>query len=306
MTPTREERLRHWTGLLACNFIWGSQFVMLKLVQQHVGSLSTVMLPVTLSMLLLVPIVRAERRRAGPRPPIPRSDWAGFIALGVFGQAAAQLGATLGVERTTASNAALLTLTLPVVTAAVAFAVLGEKMSRWGWLGLALSLAGVWWSAGIDPGELSFGAGSPLAGNLFVMLGVAGSAFYNVFSKKLLTRYSQFELLLWSYVAFVVPFLPAALAAEGVSALGRLPLTAWLGLAALALFQYFLSMVIFLRVLARLSATQAAVSNYLIPVFGVVVAALVLGERLTAPMLLGGVLVLGGTLVATVVEGRKA
>jgi len=44
----------------------------------------------------------------------------------------------------------------------------------------------------------------------------------------------------------------------------------------LALFQYFLSMVIFLNVLTRLDATQAGLSNYLIPFFGVLIAAAVL------------------------------
>jgi len=74
----------------------------------------------------------------------------------------------------------------------------------------------------------------------------------------------------------------------------------------LALFQYFLSMIIFLNVLTRLDATQAAVSNYLIPFFGVVIAAIVLHERLTKFMIVGGVLVLASTLLVTVYEEQQA
>ena len=73
----------------------------------------------------------------------------------------------------------------------------------------------------------------------------------------------------------------------------------------LALFQYFLSMVIFLNVLTRLDATQAAVSNYLIPFFGTVIAAIVLHERLTKFMVVGGILVLASTLLVTVYEERQ-
>ena len=73
----------------------------------------------------------------------------------------------------------------------------------------------------------------------------------------------------------------------------------------LALFQYFLSMVIFLNVLTRLDATQAAVSNYLIPFFGVVIAAIVLHERLTKFMIAGGLLVLASTLLVTVYEEHQ-
>jgi drug/metabolite transporter (DMT)-like permease len=66
-------------------------------------------------------------------------------------------------------------------------------------------------------------------------------------------------------------------------------------------------MVIFLNVLTRLDATQAAVSNYLIPFFGVVVAAIVLHERLTKFIVVGGILVLGSTrLVAVYEEHQRA
>jgi len=64
-------------------------------------------------------------------------------------------------------------------------------------------------------------------------------------------------------------------------------------------------MVLFLNVLTRLDATQAALSNYLIPFFGLIIAALVLGERLTTPMIAGGILVLASTLLITVYEERQ-
>ena len=60
-------------------------------------------------------------------------------------------------------------------------------------------------------------------------------------------------------------------------------------------------MVIFLHVLTRLDATQAALSNYLIRFFGVLMAAVVLHERLTGFMMAGGLLALTSTLLITVV-----
>jgi drug/metabolite transporter (DMT)-like permease len=57
-------------------------------------------------------------------------------------------------------------------------------------------------------------------------------------------------------------------------------------------------------VLTRLDATQAALSNYMIPVFGVVVAWLLLDERLQPLAVAGGLLVLASTLLVTVWEER--
>jgi drug/metabolite transporter (DMT)-like permease len=135
-------------------------------------------------------------------------------------------------------------------------------------------------------------------------MSILGSAFYNTYSKRLLTKYSELEVLLYSYYAVMAVLIPVTIASEPetLRAIPAFDAKTWIGLAILAVFQYFLSMVIFLNVLTRLDATQAALSNYLIPFFGVLLAAAILGERLTWPMVAGGVLVLLSTVLATVFD----
>jgi drug/metabolite transporter (DMT)-like permease len=303
-------RVRDWSLLLICNLIWASQFVMVKLVQRQMGPVFATFFPVTLATLMLIPIMRRERQRENPgRGParVPGSDVLQFILIGVLGQVVAQLFITWGVRWSLASNAALLMLALPVSTAVMAYFVLGERMTPIRWLSFALAIAGVLECSGIDWRELNFTSDRFLAGNLLIFLSVNGSAFYNVYSKKLLGRYSPLRVLLYSYYAVFVFMLPIVLYVEpqGFRQLPQFAPPVWLGLIILAVFQYFLSMVIFLHVLARLDATQAGLSNYLIPFFGVLIAAVVLGERLSRFMVLGGVLVLGSTLLITVYEERR-
>jgi drug/metabolite transporter (DMT)-like permease len=303
-------RVRDWSLLLICNLIWASQFVMVKLVQRQMGPVFATFFPMTLATLMLIPIVRRERQREnrgrGPAR-VAGSDVLQFILIGVFGQVVAQLFITWGVRWSLASNAALLMLALPISTAVMAYFVLGERMTPIRWLSFALAIAGVLECSGIDWRELNFTSGRFLAGNLLIFLSVNGSAFYNVYSKKLLGRYSPLRVLLYSYYAVFVFMLPIVLYVEpqGFRELPQFAPLVWLGLIILAVFQYFLSMVIFLHVLARLDATQAGLSNYLIPFFGVLIAAVVLGERLSRFMVLGGVLVLGSTLLVTVYEQRR-
>ena len=45
-------------------------------------------------------------------------------------------------------------------------------------------------------------------GNVMIFLSVNGSAFYNVYSKKLLERYSPLRVLLYSYYAVFAVLLP--------------------------------------------------------------------------------------------------
>jgi len=301
-------RLRDWTLLLVCNLIWASQFVMVKLVQEQMGPVFATFFPITLAMLLLIPIVRRERSKSGDAGSrIPVRDILQFILIGVCGQVVAQLFITWGVRWSLASNAALLMLTLPISTAFMAYFFLGERMTLVRWISFLLALIGVIECSGIDWKELNLTSVRFLLGNVLIFLSVNGSAFYNVYSKKLLRKYSPLQVLLYSYYAVVVFLGPITSYIEpgGFKNLPHYNGVVWFGLVMLALLQYFLSMVIFLNVLTRLDATQAAVSNYLIPFFGVVIAAIVLHERLTRFMVLGGILVLASTLLVTVYEEHQ-
>ena len=297
-------RLRDWTLLLACNLIWSSQFVLVKIVQEQMGPVAATFLPMTLATLLLIPIVWREGPLSGR---MPARDVVEFILIGVLGQVVAQLFITWGVGFSLASNAALIMLALPVSTAVMAYFFLGERMSAVRWASFALAIGGVIECSGVDWKELDLTNRKFLLGNIMIFLSVNGSAFYNVYSKKLLGRYSPLKVLLYSYYAVFALLLPITLYAEpsGFQDLPRFTLKVWIGLLLLALFQYFLSMVLFLNVLTRLDATQAGLSNYLIPFFGLVIAAVVLKERLTPAMVAGGVLVLASTLLITVYEERK-
>jgi len=302
-------RLRDWALLLICNLIWASQFVLVKIVQEQMGPVFATFFPMTLATLLLVPIVhrgRARQTASNQASPIERRDVFEFILIGVLGQVVAQLFITWGVRLSLASNGALLMLALPVSTAVMAYFILGERMTPVRWLSFALALGGVLECSGIDWKELNLTSGKFLAGNLLIFLSVNGSAFYNAYSKKLLGRFSPLQVLLYSYYAVFAFMLPITLYTEpqGFRNLPHFNLGVWLGLLGLALLQYFLSMVLFLNVLTRLDATQAALSNYLIPFFGVLIAALY-GERLTGFMVAGGILVLASTLLVTVYEERQ-
>jgi drug/metabolite transporter (DMT)-like permease len=307
MTGRTTSRWVDWGLLILCNLIWASQFVLAKLVQEEMGPIFATLLPMALATICLLPLVRRQQRR-GRVPRISRADAARFGVIGIFGQVVAQLGITWGVGLAPASNAALLSLTLPIATAVIAYLLLGERMTTVRWISFALAVAGVLQCSGIDWNDLRFASGAVVSGNVLIMLGILGSAFYNVYGKKLLERYSPLEVLLYSYYAVLLCLVPLTLYMEPGSFHGMMSFgpKVWLGILLLAGFQYFLSMILFLTVLTRLDAVQAGLSNYLIPVFGVLIAALVLGERLTARMAIGGLVVLGSTLLITVYEEHYA
>jgi drug/metabolite transporter (DMT)-like permease len=173
-------------------------------------------------------------------------------------------------------------------------------MTRVRWISFALAVVGVLMCSNLQFERLNFGKGY-LLGNALVFLGTLGSAFYNSYSKKLLRRYSPLEVLFYSYLGMFIIMTPLVVDQEGsvFSHISSLTAQTWVGLALLTFFHNFLSMVLFLRALKQLDAIQAALSNYLITFFGIPIAAIWLGERLTPLAVIGGLIILGSTLLIT-------
>ena len=144
-------------------------------------------------------------------------------------------------------------------------------------------------------------------GNLLIFGATLGSAFYNSYGKKMLIRHTPMQMLFYTYVAICALMAPLVIWQEGkvFRAVPSFTPQTWIGLILLTIFHNYLSMVLFLKALKNLDATQAALSNYLITFFGLPIAAIWLHERLSAMAVLGGILVLASTLLITLREERE-
>ncbi len=298
--------MRSWLFLFACNLMWALQFTCIKLVQDQVGPMFTVWGPMTLAMLMVWPLVRHEPDETGPpgerRPNMIRL----YLLLAVVGVFPGQIFMTWGTRLSLASNAALINLTLPVATALFAVLFLRERMTAVRRASFAMALAGVALCSGIDLRSLSLGR-SYLGGNLLIAGATLGSAFYNSYGKNVLKWHSPMKMLFYTYVAVCALIAPVVLMEERSVFLKIPQFTAqtWAGLALLTFFHNYLSMVLFLKALKNLDAIQAALSNYLITVFGIPIAVVWLHERLSAASVAGGLLVLASTLLITLWEERR-
>ncbi|MFN7993278.1 MAG: DMT family transporter [Bryobacteraceae bacterium] len=292
--------MRSWIFLFLCNLMWALQFTCVKLVQDQVGPLFTVWGPMTLATLLLIPLIRAESGSSGIRLK-RRSDALLFLVLAAIGVFPGQVIVTWGTRMTTASNAAIIMLALPVCTAVLAFFFLRERMTAIRWVSFGIAIAGVLLCSESDLRGMHFQT-TYLAGNALVAFGMLGSSFYNSYGKKVLERYAPMEMLFYTYVGMFVILTPFVLVEEG-GVFSRVPsftASTWLGLILLTALHNYLSMVLFLKALHKLDAIQAALSNYLITFFGIPVAAIVLGERMSSAAIIGGILVLASTLLISI------
>jgi drug/metabolite transporter (DMT)-like permease len=279
--------------------MWSAQGTAIKVLNRHLGPIAITFLPFYVTTILFVPLL-LRMRRANPGAGKPSaSDWGKFVVAGVAGQVLAQLGMTWGVSKSLASNGAILNLLIPVISAVLASLMLKERITRLRVASLGIGLIGVVLLSVGDLHQASFGQMRFLLGNVLIFGGCLGSSFYNVYCKGLMQKFSEIEILIFSYITASVASVPLLIWAEPFhfSNLSDLDWKSWAAFAFLALFMYGASMLLFFKALQHLDVTTASASLYLVPVFGVLLARALLGERLNPLALVGSGIVLIATLM---------
>src|ERR1035437_1596992 len=290
-----------WTLLIACNLIWALQFTSIKLTQEQVGPYFTVWGPMLLATIFLIPFVWKDFKKGNK----VFKDLLVFGPLALLGAFPAQVLMTWGTQYSLASNAAILTLTLPVITALFAFLMLKEKMNKIRWVSFIIAIIGVILCSTGDIKQMNFSSKYAI-GNLLIFLAILGNSYYNVGIKKIADRYTEMEMVFYTYVVVVILLTPLVIYYEP-DIFARIPSftqQTWIGMSLLTFFHNFLSMILFFKALKVLDAIQVALSNYLITFIGLPVAAIWLAEKLNTGAIIGGTLVLVSTLIITIVDYR--
>jgi len=305
------KNLVNFTLLVVVNGMWAAQYAAYKTASSQMGPVTVSAWTFLCATVILSPFLLKERaqakKTAAPRR-WTRRDWIGFMIIGVFGLVPASAFLAWGTERSTASNAALIYLTVPILTAVLASIILGERMTWVRWLSLGICLAGVMLLSRSDLRQQSLVRGEFLVGNALVLLACASSSFYNVYSKDLLQRFSGLEILVYGYAMALVLSIPLLVWTEPLtwSAIGGYTTATWLSVLVLSIFSWGLAMVLWMFVLRRLDVSQASVSIYLLPFLGVLISAVTLHERITGSMMIGGAITLAGAVMITVAESPSA
>jgi drug/metabolite transporter (DMT)-like permease len=284
--------------LVVANLLWAGQGIAVKLLAGGLGPLAIALLPLYFITIFGFGILASRGNVAHKF----RAAWRvrrEFFLAGICGQLMAQVGMTIGVSWSTASNGAILSLLVPIFGALIAVWLLRERLSTLRVGALLLGLAGVFLLSPPHSAAEPRTRTHELVGNLLIATGCFGSAFYNVYSKRLLDYFSGTEILFFSYLSTTVFSLPVLFIFEPhwLGNLAQLTQVQWAAFGYLAVFLYGVSMVLFLRALRTVDVVIASASLYLMPLFGVAMAFSILGERLAPRAILGAVIVLFTTLI---------
>jgi len=295
--------------LILVNIFWAVQFSAAKIATDNLGPITVTVVPLIMSVLMMAPFLALKKRNPTPDPPASGEGLntvLSFVLLGTAGIVVSQLCLTWGISRSLASNAAVITLGTPAITAVTAYFMLSERMTRLRWISFVLAFAGVLICSDIDWRSVQLLKGKYLVGNMLLFLSLWGASFYNTYAKKLLRKFTPFEVTVYSFIVCSLVLLPLALILEPMpfSRWASLGWQVWVSLLAIAVFALTLATVLFFAVLQKLDVTQAILSVYMSPIFGVIIAAITVHEKVTLELILGGVLVFVSTFLVTYYEER--
>ncbi len=292
--------------LLLVNLLWAAQYPAYKIASDGMEPGALNFWTLLLSTLLLLPLLLRSRAK-NPASALPRGKrlW-NFAVLGVLGIVPPSVLLAWGISHSSASNAAILSLTIPLLMTALGIVMLGEKLTLVRVLSIAIGLLGTVLLSMSDLAQASFG-GKLLIGNLVIFLAGLGSAFYNTYSKDLLARYSELEVLVYSYVfaAAACAVISVLTEAKPFYRVTGYATSVWGAIFVLGFFSWGIAMVLWMWVLNRLEVGQVSVSVYLLPLFGLLLSIVTVHERVSFAQIAGGLLVLTGTAVLTLYENRR-
>jgi drug/metabolite transporter (DMT)-like permease len=269
--------------------IWGGSFMLQRVAVPEFGALALVEMRLVFGALVLAPFLWPARRL------LWQARWR-LALIGLLNSALPFVLFAWGAERAPAAIGAITNSMAALFAVLVAWMMFGERIGWWRALGLLAGFAGVIVLVGARDAGIGV-APAAVAGVLAALCyGLSGNLV-----KRLLAGVppvaSAAATLVWSSLLLApLAFIGWPSAAPST--------TAWLSAVTLGVLCTGAAYALYFRLMERLGPTRAATVTYLVPLFAVAWAWLLLGEPLSAAMAIAGALILGG--VALNQLGRPA
>jgi drug/metabolite transporter (DMT)-like permease len=270
--------------LIALGAIWGASFLFMRIAAKDFGPVALVEIRLALGAIVLLPFLWKARAQFHGRL------WVRLTLIAAINSAIPFTLFAWGAERAPAGIGAITNAMAVPFTALVAFLFFGEKIGPrraggllLGFVGVAVLASGRTGGVGVWPAAL---AGTTAAflygigGNLLrrYLVGVPASAVASATLIGASAVLAPFALYTW-------PDHP-------------IPWMSWICAILLGVLCTGLAYVLYYRLIHRIGAPRAATVTYLVPLFGVIWAWVVLSEPLTPSMAVSGALILAGVALS--------
>jgi len=290
----------YWLLALTTLF-WAGNFNVGRAIAEAVPPLGLSFWRWTVAFVILLPFAYGPMKQQWPAL---KQHIKLVLVLSLFGVAAFNSLVYLALQTTTAINVAMIQSTCPILILLISTIFWANKTGVQQWAGVLVSLTG----AGVIliRGDFSVLANLDFkTGDLWMLAAACSWAIYTALLRKLPDALKGLPFLGYSMLMGIVMIFPFYLA-ETLS--GRpMPFssTSLSGIAYVSIFASLLAFLFWNNATSRIGANHTGQFLHLIPVFGITIAVLVLGETLENFHLIGILLVAIGLALANITIRSK-
>lgn len=282
-----------WLLLAALVIAWGSSFAMTKIAVAHLDAGWVMALRLAVAAAVLAPYAYATGH------PLARADtpWRKFTWLGFIGHALPFFLITWGMHFVSSGVAGLLMGAIPLFIVVLAhFTLPEERLTMAKSAGFVLGFAGIIVLIGPESFTAAGFSGSELLGELAVLAGCICYSVHAITAKRLGLEHPVKQTAGVCLTGALMGLAFAAVSSPG--GLLGVPTDAFLAVAGLGVLPTALASLILYKLLSRSGPSFVAYSNYLVPLYAVIVGALLLGEHLSWNIFAALALILSGIAVS--------
>lgn len=294
MNPSFLDRFSPYLLLVLAASFWGGNFNVARAFNLEIPPMGLSFWRWVVAGLILLPFVWLPMRQQWPAF---KQNFPLVLALGILGVSGFNTLVYSGLQTTTATNGVLMQSVNPIFIIILSSLLLGEFASKRQWLGIVISLLGV--LAILIQGQLAnLWKLDFHAGDLIILLAVLDWGLYTVLLRKLPNELKGLPILGYTIVIGVLGILPLYLY-EIVMTNRSMPVN-WISISSVlyvAIFPSVLSYLFWNHGTQRIGANRAGQFAHVVPISGIIIAVLLLGEELHLYHLVGVALVAAGIVL---------
>jgi drug/metabolite transporter (DMT)-like permease len=270
--------------IITASILWGFAGILAKKIV-GMSAQGIIFYRVTFALLILFIFLYLS----GNLHKIKLKDKKIYLLLFSIFQVATMLTYFIAVLKASVSVAVLLLYTAPVYTTVLSPMLLKEKSAKTGWFALILSISGILMIVDIEKIDLSLQSLGIFAG---ILSGIS-YALQIIISKHICCTYSGYTQAFWSFMIAMLILLPAGIS-QFDAVHGNITY-----LVLLAIFPTILAVSLYFNGLNKVKASSASILALIEPLSAVILAVLILNEKISFPLILGGALILAGAAIVT-------
>lgn len=278
-----------YAKLVAVAMLWGGTFIAGRILAQAmplaVAAFGRFAIAVAL---LLVVALKVE----GGLPRLDRRQMLLTAALGFFGIFLYNICFFAALSRIPAGRTALFVSLNPIATAVAANLIFKERLGPARWVGIALALVGatIVITRGDPIAAIQDISGSLGAGEAMMIVAVLSWAAYTLVSRVALSLLTPVAATTYGAIWGLLFLSFGAVADFSAVRWTELGWLVWTSIVYLGAFGTVIAFVWYYQGIHAIGPSRTAVFNNLVPIFGVMLSALILEERILISMVLGGLL----------------